>query len=73
MPVKTDKAVKYPVQHEGKKTTFDIFHNGTVDEVQTDKFKIGVKIAEFIESFRKPVSESTEETAGRLYSLYKEV
>ena len=46
MPVKTDKAVKYPVQHEGKKTTFDIFHNGTVDEVQTDKFKIGVKIAE---------------------------
>lgn len=73
MPVTTDKAVKYPVQHEGKKTTFDIFHNGAADEVQTDKFKIGVKIAEFIESFRKPVSESTEETAGRLYSLYKEV
>ncbi len=72
MPVTHNNTVMYPVQHEGKNTTFDVY-KGADEEVPKDKFKIGVKIAEFIESFRKPLVESTEETAGRLYSLYKEV
>jgi len=63
--------ISYPVEQNGKLTEFNLFSSKPDNEIVTDKFKIGVKIAQYIENLRKSTTEAVDETAGRLFSLYK--
>lgn len=67
----------YSVHRNGKEQTVDV--PTSTDEVykpfSENEFTAGVRIAAYLDSLdmlrRKCATESVEETAGRLYSLYK--
>lgn len=64
----------YSVQQNGKESTLDV--SGLCDEsykpFEESEFTAGVRIATYLDNLRKSATESVEETAGRLYSLFKD-
>ena len=68
------KGRKYSVQHNGKESTLDVYNFGdnSYKPFEESEFTAGVRIATYLDNLRKSATESLEETAGRLYSLFKD-
>lgn len=63
----------YMVEQNGIKSKLDIYGDDkSYAPMVEDKFTTGVRIAKFLDFLRKPGSETVDETAGRLFSLFKD-